>query len=265
VKIISNDLTQLSNSDFIIVFAEPLFLNEAVLKALNPKATIYYLCCMDYKDKATQAFNYIKYEVGCEEGICALLLEYFVKNPTANLEAYIKDLDIGYLSAETNIGEEELEQMANEAQNAQNASIFIANSCLQHQKSQTLMNLLSALYAHSFFSLVAQNLSQEQIKQLESFDDTPLETIEELEAFNGLGIYLNQNTPQDKLISSELFLKVAKVSENDFVNISYENTTVKKQIKLDTKLQGTVGLCFENAPHLNSTYKQVKIEKVDAQ
>ncbi|NLN13635.1 MAG: hypothetical protein GX169_05455, partial [Arcobacter skirrowii] len=79
-----------------------------------------------------------------------------------------------------------------------------------------------------------------------------------LESFNGTVIYfLGKNSLEDdsKIIASQTFLNVAKLSHNDFVTFSCDNKEFKKQVVLDKNLLGTIALINEDI----STYKFRKI------
>ena len=79
-----------------------------------------------------------------------------------------------------------------------------------------------------------------------------------LESFNGTILYfLGKNSLEDnsKIIASQTFLNVAKLSNNDFVTFSCNNKEFKKQVVLDKNLLGTIALIDEDI----STYKFRKI------
>lgn len=255
----------LVNSDFIILLGEPLFLNEALQTAIqNSTAYIAYMNPIDYKSDALKFSQYIKYEVGSEEGICALLLEYFAKNASAEVEAFIDDMDVGYLSAESSVGEEEFEDMVENSLNKTNKTILLSEDLFVHKNASNIKKLLGALNAYSDLNCVI--LSENSAKSIEAYNDEALQEVEELMSFNGTVIYKNRFASNNELVGSQSFSKIAKVDDGADVVIKYANETINRKFRIDTNLQGTVALCDNNSDlaSLEYSYKQVKIEKVDA-
>ena len=88
------DKSALKNYDFIITLG---FYNPALLSHCN-------VCFYPFLD--CEADFYVRYEVGTEEGVVALLLyEFADKGADSRLESFINALDYGYLSAESNVSE----------------------------------------------------------------------------------------------------------------------------------------------------------------
>ena len=110
-----NNMEQILNSDFIISFAtfiEDKKLNDSILGAVkNNGAKFVYMHPIDNTKLKPFYSQLIKYEVGSEEGICALLLDALVKNCDENTRNFIDNLDLGYISAESSAGEEEFDEV----------------------------------------------------------------------------------------------------------------------------------------------------------
>ncbi|MDR0663912.1 MAG: (2Fe-2S)-binding protein [Helicobacteraceae bacterium] len=101
-------------SDTILLFApavssESAFIKSALIKAgLIGGADIFAFAPFE-DETISKAARFIRYETGAEEGVFAMLLKALVKEPSGELKRWLDDLDDGALSAETNVGEEELE------------------------------------------------------------------------------------------------------------------------------------------------------------
>jgi NADH-quinone oxidoreductase subunit G len=79
--------------------------------------------------------QFINYEVGTEEGVVALLVDTILENSEL-------DLDIGYLSGETNVGEEELEQIAKISKRATKKTLVVGADLIAHPKAENIAKFL---------------------------------------------------------------------------------------------------------------------------
>ena len=71
----------------------------------------------------------------------------------------------------------------------------------------------------------------------------------------------------DKLISSVTFANIAKVANNDEIYIKTKYEKIKRTLKIDETLNGTIAILrVKNGEDTfdGYRYKQVKIEKVEA-
>ncbi|MDX9757202.1 MAG: NADH-quinone oxidoreductase subunit G, partial [Sulfurimonas sp.] len=79
----------------------------------------------------------MKYEVGTEEGVMALLAHSILKDIDLDEDerAFFDELDFGYLYAETNIGEEEFSQMIKSFSRAKKRTLIVGNDLIAHERS----------------------------------------------------------------------------------------------------------------------------------
>ncbi len=100
--------------------------------------------------------QFIKYEVGSEEGVVALLAETFLaeKEVPKVVREILDDLDIGNLSAESNVGEEELEALAVSLQRQQPISLVIGGDLYTHPRAENIARLLALLERYAGFSVM---------------------------------------------------------------------------------------------------------------
>ena len=98
----------------------------------------------------------MKYEVGTEEGVMALLANEILKDVELSTEerAFFNDLDLGYLGAESNIGEEETSDMMNSFSRSQNRVLIIGNDLIAHERAENIAKLAALIEKYSSFSLV---------------------------------------------------------------------------------------------------------------
>lgn len=98
----------------------------------------------------------MKYEVGTEEGVMALLAYEILKDAdlTESERAFFDDLDLGYIYAETNIGEEELSYMSKSFARAKKRVLIIGNDLIAHERAGNIAMLAALIEKYSDFSLV---------------------------------------------------------------------------------------------------------------
>ena len=100
--------------------------------------------------------QFMKYEVGTEEGVLALLANAILKDADLADEerAFFNELDFGYLDAESNVGEEEFTQMMKSFSRAKNKVLVIGNDLIAHNRAQNIAKLAALIEKYSEFSLV---------------------------------------------------------------------------------------------------------------
>jgi NADH-quinone oxidoreductase subunit F len=264
-----NKMQVILNSDFIITlgtFIEDELLNDSILEAINKNdAKFVYMHPIDNFNLKSFYSQLIKYEVGSEEGICALVLNFFASNCDEKTKTFLDDLDLGYISAESSAGEEEFEEALENSQNAKVKTLIIGNDLVNHESVENIVKLLAIFKKYSDFNLVV--LNEELEKKIDSCKDFDLEELEELKSFNGTLVYKLIDENRDELIASQTFANIAKVSNGNEVFIISKNEKIKKVLKIDENLYGTIAILKTKSKEnifCGYKYKQVKIEKVEA-
>lgn len=267
-----NKIEIIAKSDYIISFGSMLSDNRenetnSIIEAIaKTNAKFTYMHPIDNINLKLYYTQFIKYEVGSEEGICALLLETFAKNYDENVNKFINDLDLGYISAESSAGEEEFEEAYENYVEAKNKLLIIGDDLVEHERIENIIRLVALIKKYTDFELLILNNDLEnKVNSCTNFD---LEEIEELKSFNGTLVYkLIDNTQNDELISSVTFANIAKVSNNDEIYINTKDEKIKRILKIDESLNGTIAILkVKNSDNIFNgyRYKQVKIEKVEA-
>ncbi|MDM5263142.1 hypothetical protein PF327_02930 [Sulfurovum sp. XTW-4] len=151
--IFKGDLDTLSASDVVISFGvwfqdestEATSLVHKVLKEKKPQ--FVYMHPIEDARLQTSITQFIKYEVGSEEGVAALLAYALLQDVTLpeEIEDILDDLDIGYLSAESNVGEEELESMNSLIGDKTTVSLIIGSDLYTHPKAEQIAKLIAFL------------------------------------------------------------------------------------------------------------------------
>jgi len=160
--IFKGDMDTLSTSDVIISFGvwfqdERAGSIDLVQKAVEEK-TAKFVYMHPIEDAALQSSvtQFIKYEVGSEEGVAALLAYTFLENKklTQEIEESLEELDIGYLSAECNVGEEELESMHELFDEEMTVSLVVGSDLYAHPKAAQIAKLIALLERYAGVNVV---------------------------------------------------------------------------------------------------------------
>ena len=259
-----NKFENIKTSDFIISFGtffeNNLELKDEVLKSIEKNHTKFvYMFPIDNANLKPFYTQFIKYEVGSEEGICALLLDTFVKNYDEKTKEFINNLDLGYISAESSAGEEEFEEAFEDYENSNSKILIIGEDIKNHERVDNIIKLLATIKKYSDFDFLI--LDEDLENKINSCEDFDLEEIEELKSFNGTLVYSLVGADSPILQASQTFANIAKVKDGENIQIISKNEKINKILKIDEKLTGTVAiLSVKNSPN-EYKYKQVKIEK----
>jgi len=111
------------------------------------RSKIAFMHPIEDQELSNVVTQFIKYEAGSEEGVVAMLLSMLTQNKAleSSLETFIKEFDIGYLSAETNIGEEELEAMMTMFKRVEKPLLIAGSDLYLHPESQNIARILGLL------------------------------------------------------------------------------------------------------------------------
>jgi len=100
--------------------------------------------------------QFMKYEAGSEEGVLALLANTLLKGVDVDDDTrkFLEDLDLGYLEAESNVGEDELQNITKTFSRAQNRVLVIGSDVFAHESAQNIAKLAATIEKYTEFSLV---------------------------------------------------------------------------------------------------------------
>ncbi|MEA2100179.1 MAG: NADH-quinone oxidoreductase subunit G [Campylobacterota bacterium] len=169
----------------------------------------------------------MKYEVGTEEGVMALLANAILKDADLSDDEknFFNELDLGYIGAESNIGEEELTQMMKSFSRATSKVLIIGNDLIAHERSNNIAKLAAMIEKYSEFSLVVvpsevNTLGVSLINQLDSD-----ENISDVVAYNAKG---------DFVIASSLDadLPIAALNQQEGTFVSIDNKVLPTNVAL---------------------------------
>lgn len=158
----SGSLDAIKQADAVVVIGTKISTdNPAVRYALTTArkhngAKIVYAHPIEDLLLQNTVTQFLKYEVGSEEGVIALLANEILKDAdlSDDEKAFFNDLDLGYLAAESNIGDEEIEFMSKSFLRAKNRVLVVGNDLMAHKRSCNIAKLVAIIEKYSTFSVV---------------------------------------------------------------------------------------------------------------
>lgn len=163
----------------------------------------------------------------CEIGASSFVLALLVKLACGD---EFEDLDEGYLSAESCLGEEEGKEILDFLPKA--SFLIFDKSLLLHKDFDNIAFFMGVLCDKFKLKLAISDESVEEI------NTSKLSDLQELDNFDGLVLCRGGD---EFLRCSKQFLQLAKVQNGDEVSIKSANFTTRAKIQCDERLQGTVG------------------------
>jgi len=249
----SGSLDAIKQSDAAIVIGSRISTdNPAVRYALTTAskhngAKIAYAHPMEDALMQNTVTQFIKYEVGTEEGVMALIANEILKEADLSEDerAFFDDLDLGYLDAESNVGDEELTELMKTFAIAQNRVLVIGNDLMAHPRSQNIAKLAAMIEKYSSFSLVVvpsevNTLGSSLICDLEKDED-----IIDVVGYNAKGNFLISSLSYANLPTPAL-----NQQEGTFVNVDNKVLPTNVGVSFDgytlNDIAAAVGVKSEN-------------------
>ncbi len=124
--------------------------------AKRHRAEVVYLHPMEDHRIRNIVTQFHKYEVGSEESVLALLAKAFLKDAELpkGIQAFFDDLDEGYISAESNIGEEEIEALYAKALRRRRRTLIAGRDLFAHPAAENIAKLLGLLERYAGFEVL---------------------------------------------------------------------------------------------------------------
>ncbi len=249
-------------SDFILVIGMMPSRDAELFSSLEHKKNIVYLSVIEDKKMSNISQIQSRYEAGSEEGVVAIFTKEILSNK--NIDSKTKDffdnLDEGYLSAECNVGEEEIEEIVELYKKAKNPVLVLGYDLFNHPRKYNLAKLISLLVKFGNFKIYTIN---EDIVQ-DEIENSELENIGELHSFDGSVVYSCPSVDEEEeefLMGSSQFMTAAKINDEQEVFVITESGEYPRKFVLDKELKGTVALMPSTNGDGSYYYKIAKIIK----
>ncbi|WP_281951986.1 NADH-quinone oxidoreductase subunit G [Nitrosophilus kaiyonis] len=163
----SANLEDVKNSDFIIVFGSMVATdNPAVRYAMTisqrrRNSEIINLHPIEDDLMKNVVTKFIRYEVGTEEGVMAMIADALLDEESKKSidKDWFSDLDIGYLSAESNVGEEEIQDLLKRLNRkirlrAKNQTLILGEDLYTHPRAKNIAKLAGLIDRYTDFKVI---------------------------------------------------------------------------------------------------------------
>ena len=158
----SGSLERLSQSRAVIVVGTrvnddaPIVKYHINMASKWHRARVAYMHPIEDSEMKNIVTQFIKYEAGSEEGVVALLADTLLKDIQLpeNIRAILNDLDIGNLSAESNVGEEELEVLRKSLLKKSGYSLVIGSDVYAHPRAENIAKIVALLEQYAGFNVI---------------------------------------------------------------------------------------------------------------
>lgn len=202
-----------------------------------------FLTLSPMEDEKLQNNIFVKCEISSEAYVLMMIASEICKD--------LENEDIGFLSGESSVGEEEIEEII---EFLKDADLIIADENMLnfHKDKDNIKALLN---------LIASNFNLKVIDSYENKLDLKnafLGELKELDSFDGAVVY--KHTKDDEFKGGNYFKIVAKVKDGELVTIKSKNLNITKTFKFDKNLKGTIA--FLGVKNLdNYAFEVVKTHK----
>lgn len=222
--------------------------NEALLEeiklAVKDGAKLVYLFTMEDQVLLGQMAFFSRYEVGSEEGVFAILAKNLLSNETLpkHLQSYFDDLDEGYLSAESNFGEEEAQEINALYTKSKNVLLVLGENLWTHPKASNIASLAGLVSTFGKAKIWMPTPNEIVVKE---GDAVIPKAIDSLKSFDGVVVYgcpSKSKNEEEWLMGSAQFQMAAKVQDGEKIRIAINQEVYPRTFVLDDSLKGTIAL-----------------------
>jgi len=160
-KLYSGDLKSIEECDYAItlgcaVSADNPMVRYSLNIAQNKRsAYITYMHPLEDESLRNVVTQYVKYEVGSEEGIVAMLCD-LVANDTARekFKSFFDSIDSGYICGESSVGEEEFGLFYQKLRRKKRPVLIVGADLYNHDRAENIAKLLGLIDKYSAFEVV---------------------------------------------------------------------------------------------------------------
>lgn len=241
--------------------------------SLAQKIILHPIADTRYDDSTLQ----IQYEIGTELGVATLLAKAILAKVVSgailgfsgakldfatNVLKRFSSFDFGYISSESSLSEEELENIVQACEEAQKCCIFLGNAFAYHKDKELIYEVLGLLSKVASIQIITNDNTRENLDTKEDFTDLAFldrleSSLEDLPESNGAFVYF---TPLSldawdldsgdcrgdyRIYATKQFLALAKSKNGDKItlknqNMPYEN--ISYEVVEVPYLRGVVGV-----------------------
>ena len=232
--------------------------------SLVQKIILHPVADTRYDDSTLQ----IQYEIGTELGVATLLAKAILSKAilgfsgkkldfATNVLKRFSSFDFGYISSESSLSEEELENIVQSCEEAQKCCIFLGNAFACHKDKELIYEVLGLLSKVASIPIITNDKALENLGTKEDFTDLAFldrleSSLEELPESNGAFVYFTPNAIDSedcrgdyRIYVTRQFLALAKSKNGNKItlknqNMPYEN--ISYEVVEVPYLRGVVGV-----------------------
>lgn len=206
----------------------------------------------------------LRYEVGTEFGV-SWLLAYMLfpllnrNNPTTKmLESNLETIDIGYLASETNLAEEELDNIAQHVNN-KHLGIVLGEELALHPHAQDIAKLCGILAMSNAIDVIIPQLKDSIHTHIAP--DLELQMCEYLPESNGNFVYILPSTSSVPILEiPPLFAPTLQLKDKQKITLKFEANTIEATCHRDAMQKGTIAILrLLKAKDMGYPYKNVEV------
>jgi NADH-quinone oxidoreductase subunit G len=155
------DADKIKSSDCIVILGSKIADDIPGLKfkvnqaSKRQRAQVIYMHPIEDLSIKNIVTQHVKYEAGSEESLLAMVAEAILKEsdlPEA-FKKFFADIDEGYISAESNVGEEEITSMMKRMKNKNNLSFIVGSDLYAHPQAENIAKILGLIEKYSDFKV----------------------------------------------------------------------------------------------------------------
>jgi NADH-quinone oxidoreductase subunit G len=157
----NGNLQSVRNSDFTIIFGcsigtdSPILKHQVAISSKTNKSEVIYINPVEDVAIENIVTNFIKYEVGTENGVIAILAHLFANksNLPDCVDEFFKEFDDGYVSSETNISENDKATLLRQIRRKKNKNIIVGSDIIYSPNYDQIATILGWLTLYADFDV----------------------------------------------------------------------------------------------------------------
>lgn len=241
----------------------------STLSSLAQKIILHPIADTRYDDFTLQ----IQYEIGTELGVATLLAKAILSKAILGFSGEKLDFatsvlkrfssfDFGYISSESSLSEEELENIVQSCEGAQKCYIFLGNAFAYHKDKELIYEVVGLLSNVASIPIITNDKALENLGTKEDLTDLAFldrleSSLEDLPESNGAFVYFTP-IPLDswnldsedcrgdyRIYATKQFLALAKSKNGDKITLKNQNMPCKNisyEVVEVPYLRGVVGV-----------------------
>ncbi|MGL2843536.1 hypothetical protein ACQKBC_03835 [Helicobacter pylori] len=278
-KLSKDSLNLLEKSDLCVLFGgfSNACLNENerwILGSINQSKRPYALLrpLQDTRDLQENCL-FASYEINTEAAILALILRGILEK-TSQLKGHaLEKIDVGYLSSEANMSEEELQELIALIVKAKKRALVLNREITKHANNAFLYTLLSGLQNYleilhipcddssataAFYDSkdqewLLETALKESVLPFES-ELKDLESLEQISEANGSFVYVSYKSLKTPKLSFSKQFKIANKIKHSKAKFQISNQTLECDLEESPNLKGLIaileGAFFDTYPYI---------------